>query len=429
MQKNLISKSNIESNAENIALDQSIVLTFVENMLPETLTTKCISLIELGGSALPITLDYKKMTKVLTITPAVKFSAGTSYLLTVMAGENGPKSAFENELIRNYSIQFKTLRQKEVVEEKTDTEPEKETAPIKTPVEEIPETEQPVRMEGELFLKHSYPKAGAMLESSDTILLLFSNPVDPMTIEKSIYLLDASTDPIIAEIIGLQHIPTTIEISDKNDSLVTITPLSPLSSGKDYKVVLSSTLKAVSTKIEPLVSDSFTFTKSFKYFYTTISSVQAILGEYASSFEDSRVSRMIAEISNQIRGRYSRKKSFVESEWENDTVNPIVSEYVKYKVSYMLILNITVKENSSQLEEIHLGDLSVAEKVATTSGVVSLLGLLKKELVEIEDELEKEKTALSFAKMGTAVRAQSSTKGATYPSYFTRTPFKELGGA
>lgn len=163
-------------------------------------------------------------------------------------------------------------------------------------------------------------------------------------------------------------------------------------------------------------------------FYTSVKSVRVILGQFNDLFSDLDIMELIADISNATHSRLEKSPTYKAEEWEDGKCPYYVSEYVKYKTVYLLVLNNILKQASSQGKDIKLADLSVGEKNMASTELKNLLKLLKDELDKWEDILDNEAKQAKFAKSKKAVWAKENEFTTTYPDNVSRLPFKELGG-
>ncbi|MEI4281682.1 Ig-like domain-containing protein [Tetragenococcus halophilus] len=277
----------------------------------------------------------------------------------------------------------------------------------------------------------SFPSNNAIVKDLDKMVVLFDKEIDIEDLpENAISIQSSEVDPLLAGILEQKSLDITIDQVKEGEKKSKYLSFSLNSNnqfveGKTYIIRLDKNIHEFGDTSTSLGQDlSIQFTKQWKYFFTTVESVKIALGGFSTAFEEERIARMIAEISEQEYRRFSNRENFNEEEWLNNTPY-YVPIYIQYKVAYMLVLNMIVKVASGQKSSISLGDLSVKESSTRSSELNDLLSALREEMDRWEEEMEKEDSTTKFASPGFA---QKASEPQSYPDYFTRTPFTDLGG-
>ena len=163
-------------------------------------------------------------------------------------------------------------------------------------------------------------------------------------------------------------------------------------------------------------------------FYTSVKSVRIILGQFNDLFTDLDIMELIADVSNSTYSRFENSKTFKKEEWEDGSCPYYVSEYVKFKVVYLLVLNNILKTASGSGKNIKLADLEVGERNMASTELKDLLKFLKDELDKWEDLVEEELKQAKFAKSKASIWAKDNEFKTEYPTHINRLPFKDIGG-
>lgn len=281
-----------------------------------------------------------------------------------------------------------------------------------------------------LNIVRTYPENNSIAKNLDKLAVVFSEDINLSSIShEDLQILDADTDEFMAELFEIKSYEYTIPLTETPQKTLRIIPQFEFEAGKTYKLILS---KNIHSSENPTVnlgeSKTIQFTKIWEHFFASIESIRTILGNFSSSFDDVQISKVIAELSQQLYARFLGNTTSDSAKWKDSGIPYYVVEYIKYKTAYMLVLNLVVKDTVGQSENIKLGDLQVEESASRSSELVDLLGLLKEEMEKWETPLESSAKAVTFAKMSSSIRASSNEYGATYPDHMTRVPFNELGG-
>jgi hypothetical protein len=104
-----------------------------------------------------------------------------------------------------------------------------------------------------------------------------------------------------------------------------------------------------------------------------------------------------------------------------------MSEYVKYRTAYHLILSEATQHASSAAESIKLGDLQVSEAAYTNSDLAKLLGLLQEHLKQAKSKLDETLEPIIPTNIVKASYSLKASKIQPYLPEYTRTPFKNIG--
>lgn len=270
----------------------------------------------------------------------------------------------------------------------------------------------------------SYPRNNEIIDNLDKFGFSFSEELAPVNLSdiqiyekvNNVYMNNLFNSYI--DITDLETVGDNIKFSIEKKDI--------LKKGIAYTIKLRENIKSL--KDHNLGEDNyFDFMIYPDRFYTTISAVRTLLGEFSTLFDDLMIMELIGDTSNSTYSRCERMTSFKAEEWEDNKAPYYVSEYVKFKVVYLLILNNILKTASGSGKDIKLADLEVSEKQMASSELKDLLKFLKLELDKWEDELENSVKA-KFAKATSSSKSKNSEYKSEYPSFINRNPYRKLGG-
>lgn len=279
-----------------------------------------------------------------------------------------------------------------------------------------------------LKLLESYPSVNQIIKDYSKMAFKFSKDVNTLNLKDKIKINLALENSFMDQLFTDSDIDFNIE-ENNHDDVITLSILeSPFRVGEKYKVVLDKTISSKEDNLLLGRNIEIPFIITPTIFYTTIKAVRIILGHFNGLFEDSEIMDLIADISNASYQKAKASPSFKPEEWENGNCPYYISEYVKFKTVYLLVLNNIMKSASGSGKNIKLGDLEVGERNMNSTELVDLLKFLKDELDTWEDIVEEEIKTIKFAGSKTTVRASKGEYKASYPTFIPRVPYKELGG-
>lgn len=423
---NIVYSITPSQNQMDVSLGSSVVVVFNTDMKSSTLNAQTISLTK-GSTPVAASYSFSGINKELTITPTASLVGDQTYKLFISTGESGPQTAFGNLSNKEYVFYFTTEAVVEEVIEDSENLTEETTTETETPVDNFSEED----LFDNLRLLDSYPKSGDLVAQLSDVVLSFDEDVNIETVASFVYLREQPISPLLSHLSNANKITLSLNASSTKRAII-LTPSTELRKGTAYDLVIKSN---VAKDLEPskiLGMDVVVpFQMQWELFYTSVSSVQLLLGLFAQAYSDAQIATMIHQESLGTYQLMSMKTDFDITLW-TDTAPYAATQYILYRTAYQAMLGQIIENSSGMKQSIKLGDLSVAESSSVSSEVSGLLGLFEKEMNKwwnllngvVEDE-----NGIVLPKLSTNLG--SATRGITdspYPEWLGRVPFTDLGG-
>lgn len=401
----------------NVSLEAQILITFRESMDSSTLNEKTVYLKKIGDSQEKVDANYSYagIERTLTLTPLEPLEKNVMYRIQVLSKDKGPKTAFGARSLTVFNSQFTT---------KTKQSEEIPTEPVDP---EEPEDEDIFEPETRgLVLLNSFPEQNGLIDVRGQIVLEFSEEVDSKDLKEKVYIKKKSLHPLLDIFPGSEKIvPVPAEIKVGTTHLMIV---SGLDETTDYQLVVEEGLKGSENILEENLV--VFFQTPFEKMYANIQDLKLILGYFAESFTDSELMRLIYQQSKSVYELMKARDEDVEN-WASE-LPYAASQYVLYRSAYQAMVGQAIASSSGIKDAIKLGDLSVEQSESSSSSIVDLLELFKKEVDRWWDILngrtdEEIEGVPNFVRTpGTATRGGENSP---YPEFITRVPFNEIGGA
>ncbi|UNY39828.1 structural protein [Bacillus phage vB_BauM_KLEB27-3] len=486
----IITSVNPSNGETNVALDKIIVLNFISSMSAGSLNGNNIRLIDVDANQqVDITITYDYTEALARIEPVSSLLGSHSYSLEITGGSEGVRTLSGDYLGSSKTYSFVTV---ETPQEEPIEEPEE---PIDTeePTDPVDDTEEPVD-DGEdptddpdtgeteepptntdddvidpggedpdefnLEILETFPRKDEVNVTPETIIIIFSEDVDPATIsENSIYLIKRPLRRELTKVDYMVHYapskkaPIQIDpIVDEPTNIITLTvPEETILNDEEYTVIISPKIKSITGKpmAEPYV---FAFMSKFDHLYGDEESIRDDLRPYAKNIPDRMLYRYMRDISREAYDIVSTTSTFNAADYADGKAPFFVHQYVRYKTSYQLFLNAYMNQIAPGGDDgddggltitagtIKLGDLTVqGGSESTSSGSSNKSGV---ELsIDMNDVLEEMKKRIKhwedllhgyhnrgYAKPKQGQMSSNSTPSTGYPEFLTRAEYRELGG-
>lgn len=426
--RNMVKSFAPSDGSLNVPLDTKIEIVFEKAMDANSLNSKTIYIGYEDGKV-PLMYEYESLNHVLTLTPKVKLKPETDYEIRILQRDRGPRTAFGGKSLIEYSKWFKTTIEKE--EQVPEPEvPDEEQEVIEEPVEpEEPKTPDEDIFEpviNGLVLLNSFPEQGGIIDTKGQIVLEFSQEVDSENLKNKVYVQKKSLHPLL-DGLGLEDKLTPILAEEKvgTTHLMLVTGLSETD---EYELVIEQGLPGKDSSLEESVRISFR--TPFEHMYAEVLDLKLVLGEFANSFTDSELMRLIYQQSKSIYELMLLREAEVEG-WDS-SIPYAATQYVLYRSAYQAMVGQVIASSSGIRDTVRLGDLSVSQSENSSREIVDLLELFKKEVDRWWDILNGRTDEEIAGKPNFIRTVDTATRGgqeSPYPDFITRVPFNEIGGA
>ena len=277
-----------------------------------------------------------------------------------------------------------------------------------------------------LSILESYPGENQIIKDFSKFAIKFSDEITNDNLEELITI-SKEIENDFSNILFNNLLKIKIESNNKGLVIFNLINENDIEKGIKYNINIDKNISN-SKNIKLGINKKINFMIYPERFYTSVKSVRIILGQFNDLFTDLDIMELIADVSNSTYSRFENSKTFKKEEWEDGSCPYYVSEYVKFKVVYLLVLNNILKTASGSGKNIKLADLEVGERNMASTELKDLLKFLKDELDKWEDLVEEELKQAKFAKSKASIWAKDNEFKTEYPTHINRLPFKDIGG-
>lgn len=392
------------NNETNVAVTTSIEVLFSEALDDTTVTPSTVYLQNAStGGVVTATLQYIHSEMKAVITPSASLSGLTTYRTTVLGGEKGIMTLDGEYMFETKYYEFTTADSSGEV---TDPDPE------------------PTEPSFLLDVSASYPKDGDVHISPESIKILFTDALDPLSVtDQTVYVLKKKK-PAELNIIDLmtEYSPSK-SILDPIDNPITLEQSNLISiqlnqgdleENAEYTVIVRESVQST-TGSQLGEAYSLGFYSILNPIYGDPERVRSDVGTFLRNVSDNDLYRYMHEVSINARDIVSNRDQSI------DLVSDVphyIKQYVRTKTAYDLVLNAFLANSSSGMRK--LGDLTIEANQSPKE----IIREFKSRIKSWEDQLHGH-TNRGYAKPSGVVKGES---GDTYPEHLTRTDFTGMEG-
>jgi Bacterial Ig-like domain len=333
------------------------------------------------------------------------------------------------------------------------------TAPVETPDEDTPVTEEPVvpPIETPEFedifdfeVVETYPEQGSVNITPEKVVILFSSDVNMATVTSNTfyvvekphkeklsvldYVLEYGPAKQITAVIDEPTMPNVISLTAEFEP------------DKEYTVIVRGEV-ASADGVKLGFNQHTSFISKYTRLFGDEEQIRADMGAAGVTVSDRILYKHMNAISIYAYQVNSGTTNFLATDYEDGKAPYYMHQYVRFKVGYDLLLSAQMATNASSnsstdptvgsgaIKNITLGDLTVGYDTSSggtssssTSGPsASLLATLIPEFktkIKVWEDMMHGHNNRGYAKPVTVTRGET---GAAYPDFMTRTEFTELG--
>ena len=283
-------------------------------------------------------------------------------------------------------------------------------------------------------VSETYPKRDQVDVTPEKVLILFSSNVDMASVTKdSVYIIKKANKATLGSIDFMTDYASSKAVSATIDTslapnMVAIT--ASLEDDSEYTVIVRESVR--NTGGASLgVAYHWSFITHYTQLYGDPEAVRQDIGSISDDVTDKVLFKYLSESSQYAYQIVSGTDVFDEADYVDGAAPYYVHQYVRLRTAYDLVLNSQLRRTGSTITDntstIKLGTLTVTKDLGagatTTVSVSGILSALKDKMKPFEDMMHGHHNR-GYAKPQVVVRGENVE---TYPDFFTRDEFKELG--
>lgn len=410
------------NNEMNVLVSTPIEIVFSKDVEENTIDPNTVYLQNTStGDLVPATLTYVIADATVVLTPDTSLLNGIKYRTYVVGADVGVMAADGEFLTATNYYEFATEPSEFIAPTEPDpTDPVDPTDPT-DPTDPI----DPVML---LEVMATYPKDGAVNVTPSAIKVLLTSAIDPLTAtNQSVYLIkkrkpaELNTLDLMTEFASEASILTPLNLVtlENANTMISISlNEGDLEANTEYTLIVRESIGTGSSTL------GITFASSF---YTAITplyvdpeKLREDMRSFLSNIPDLALYRRIQDASIEARDIISSRDPLIDL---TKNLPNYVEQYVKHKAAYELIVNAYLQDSKTAGSSRSLGDLTV-NKESGQADITKMLRELKDRIKPWLDQVHGHNNR-GYAKPSGVVRGENIE---TYPDFFTRTEFTELGG-
>lgn len=282
----------------------------------------------------------------------------------------------------------------------------------------------------------NYPRANAVDITPEKILIVFSDNVDASSVTgDTIYLVKKSNKTSLSLIDFMTDYSPAKKVAAVIDPITTPNMVSlsaTLEEDSEYTVIVRESVRNTSGSSLG-VAYHWAFITKYSQLYGDAQAVRQDIGSLSDSVTDKVLFSYMNESSQYAYQVVSNTPEFLATDYEGGKAPYYVHQYVRLRTAYDLILNSQLKTGSGNMassnatSQIKLGTLTVQKDTgaiaSASANVTDLLSAIKDKMKPYEDMMHGRYNR-GYAKAQVVVRGENVE---TYPDFFTRDEFTDLG--